>query len=312
MQQWVFIVVFTALLEALVLLASSGHAYSQVLQPTRATISIPNITAAAGDTVRVPILITQYVPVPQNSAEAQTRIFGFQTNISFNPNVVVILPDLVKQTSRPNTKITLGPIAGGVQTIDVEGTVRQLRPEFRETLRAGDTLAVIPIVVCLGNETTTTLDLGGLRSYFIWLDSLSAPIDVPLERFFNPPTLAPRDGVLTVTNARWYNLVNAASDDLTLTITPNPIDRSDATIDITAPVDALFATIFSQRRWELGIYSSTGKRESNLTSRLPVTFATTGKAKIALMKTDISSGAGVYYCRFTFGSATVTKMILVK
>lgn len=263
--------------------------YLHAQQPAAYRIEpfIPNnLTAKAGDTVLIPLIIRNISP-PAAQAITDSCNFFFR----FNPTVLLPLRRDVFQSLnyRPN-------LAEGVITFRANRRLRQ----------TSDTLLRIPMLVMLGDVETTEISIDGAQSGYPFQVAING------QPYFTIPVTDPASGLLRVTNARWNSLlrtVNANIGQLSLNISPIPLQnfaRVEVTIGNLEPPPTLGVPT-------IVFYAATGRDipslglqemvNANLKDKSSATFT------IPIPRT---LPRGVYYVRFAYGGFSVTRMVVVE
>lgn len=245
-----------------------------------------NLTAKAGDTVFIPLLIRNVSP-PAAQVITDSCNFFFR----FNPTVLLPLRREVFQSLnyRPN-------LAEGVITVRVNRRLRQM----------GDTILRIPMLVMLGDVETTEISIDGALSGYPFQVAING------QPYFTIPVTDPASGLLRVTNARWNSLlrtVNTNIGQLSLNISPIPL-QNFARIEVAIgnleppPILGVPTIVF---------YAATGRDipslglqemvNANLKDKSSATFT------IPIPRT---LPRGVYYVRFAYGGFSVTRMVVVE
>jgi hypothetical protein len=270
-----------------------------IIIPTAATIGIsPNvITADVGDTVFVPIIVQRAV-IQQTAAPGLVVFAGFRMMVQVNPTVAVLVQPV---GGFRGFRVRDAETERGLQRWEIIGA-----PRF---FRQGDTLALLPFVVCLGDENRMRIVLGGDNRLadslsFAWLDNTGAstyPHSIPL---FN-------DAFLQVRSTVWNGiprLITQNSPQLSLKVAPNPLTRqSQATITLThtLPRGA------NAPPASCAMYNLDGTLAATIPQPMMATLSARGSLTIP-MPVSLLTRRGAYFCRFAMGIYAVTTLIIVE
>jgi hypothetical protein len=279
--------------------ATSRLSAQGIIIPTAATIGIsPNvITAEVGDTVFVPLIVQRAV-IQQTAAPGLVVFSGFRMIVQVNPTVAALVQP---QGGFRGFRVRDAETERGLQRWEIIGA-----PRF---FRQGDTLAVLPFVVCLGDENRMRFVLGGDNRLadslsFAWIDSMGTNLNrlnIPL---FN-------DAFLQVRGTVWNGvprLITQNSPQLSLTVAPNPLTpQSQAVLTLTHTlprgVNAPAALCI--------IYNPDGTVAATIPPASLAMLSARGSVTIALPTNQLTR-RGAYFCRFAMGMHSVTRLIIVE
>lgn len=282
-------------------------AQAQIVPPnmpsTIATIRTPDKTARIGDTILVPVTVA---PNFRPDSEFVRSVRGFRLRMTVNPTVAAFRSELMR-LGRGTQENANASVETGVL---IRGTVV---PELFFNSRlpsAGDTIALIPFVVCLGDAQSTLLAV----STFQWLDSLRNEV---LTTRANTVLRLDQFGTLTVQNARWYNLVNTNPWELFLEIAPNPVVFGTTVIQIMISEAGRrqIEMLMPRPTVRLELFDQAGRLiilpSRSLTERISSRFLMDGKDEIVLTQLDrtVLQLFRTLYCRFSVGAYSVTKIL---
>ncbi len=250
----------------------------------RMEVFIPsNLRARVGDTITIPIRVRNL------SASAQRMMMeNFSFSFRFNPTVLIPL-----SSSRPRFYDTL---FAANNLVEMNLTV----PMNNRQLRDNDLIIEIPMLVCLGDVEITELSID--RSALFNYTFRVKPVGMEA---FPIPIASVISGLLTVEDARWNNLlltVNANANQLSMTIAPNPIQNSSR-IELgigTLPLQPALGNP------ALVLYGITGRDVVTI----PINFM--GRNTLSLPLPLARLPRGTYFVRFTYGSFSITRMIMVE
>ncbi len=243
-----------------------------------------NLSAKAGDTILIPIIVRNLSPV---AAQAITDSCNFF--FRFNPTVLLPLRREVFESvnARPN-------LTEGVITLRVGRRLRQ----------GGDTLLRIPMRVMLGDVEVTEISIDGALAGYPFRVAING------EPYFTIPVTDPASGLLRVTNARWNSLlrtVNTSTGELSLNISPSPIQT-------TARVDVSIGNLPPPP--ELGIpslvlYAPTGRDVPSLALNTAIEGLRGKASHTFTLPIPRTLPRGIYFFRFAYGGFSVTRMVVI-
>lgn len=250
-----------------------------------------NLSAKVGDTVQIPIRLRNLSTVAQ-----QMMVENFSFSFRFNPTVLLPVPPA-------RERFFSAPIFAN-NLAEVNITV----PMNNRRLRNNDTLLLIPMLVCLGDVEITELSIDrSARGYRFSIKPAG------LEGF----PIAASSGLLRIEDARWNNFlltVNANAGQLDMRIAPNPL-RNSSTISLNIGTLPPPPTLGNP---SLVFYTSTGRDVDNRNFILEIDKLVQNLAGKTSASFSLPTGSlavltrGIYFARFTYGSSSVTRIVVVE
>jgi hypothetical protein len=237
------------------------------------------------------------MPFRADSTFDAVRFVRFR--FAYNPSVLAFRSELFNAPGRGRT-VEFGTTSDGLQFLTVVAPVS--RP-----YALIDTMTVLPFTVCLGDAMKTPMMVGADR-IFSWLDANERPV-AAANAVPNPTLLLSPSATLTVSDAQWFNLINTAPGELEMDIAPNPVVLGQTTI--TVRYDSTKFTT-QPRNVTLWLYGEDGSQVFNFTP-----FLTQGNIRrlaelsmpLGINYRTILLPRRLYYCRFSVGNYSLTKLL---